>query len=278
LQAVSLVPIDYFRGEGGDKLAALIAKSGGIMGCVTRSSTGVHGKPLDDLDALLDRFFGLAAKHDLDIDCHVDETNDPNAAALPYLARAAIRHGYQGRVAAGHCCSLAVQPPEQADRTMDLLAEADVAVITLPTVNMYLQDRTGGRTPRWRGVTLVHELRKRGIRVAIAGDNCRDCFHAYGDYDMVDTFRQGVRILHLDHPLAAAPGLVGPAPAGIAGLPDHGQIAEGLPARFIVFNARSLNEIMSRPQSDRIVVDNGRRSSARAPDYSELWQDDRVTA
>jgi cytosine deaminase len=52
----------------------------------------------------------------------------------------------------------------------------------------------------------------------------------------------------------------------------------GAPARFIVFNARSLNEIVSRPQSDRIVIDNGRRSSARVPDYSELWRDDRVTA
>ena len=278
LQAVSLIPIDYFRGEGGDRLAALIAESGGIMGAVTRASTGVHGKPLEDLDALLDRFFSLAARHDLDIDLHVDETNDPNAAALPYVARAAIRHGYHGRVAAGHCCSLAVQSPEQADQTMDLLAEAGVAVITLPTVNMYLQDRAGGRTPRWRGVTLVHELRKRGIRVAMAGDNCRDCFHAYGDHDMVDTFRQGVRILHLDHPLAAAPVLVGTAPAGIAGLPDHGRISADVPARFIVFNARSLNEIMSRPQSDRIVIDNGRRSSARVPDYSELWPDEMVPA
>jgi cytosine deaminase len=143
---------------------------------------------------------------------------------------------------------------------------------------MYLQDRTGGRTPRWRGVTLVHELRKRGVRVAIAGDNCRDCFHAYGDHDMVDTFRQGVRILHLDHPLASAPALVGPLPAAIAGWSDLGRIMVGAPARFIVFNARSLNEIVSRPQADRIVIDNGRRSSARAPDYSELWRDDQATA
>ncbi len=276
LQAVSLIPIDYFRGEAGDRLAARIAESGGILGAVTRAAAGAHGKPLDDLDSLLDRFFGLAKQHDLDIDLHVDETNNPEAAALPYVAPAAIRHNYRGRVAAGHCCSLAVQPPDKADESLDLLAKADVAVITLPTVNMYLQDRAGGRTPRWRGVTLVHEMRKRGIRVAIAGDNCRDCFHAYGDYDMVDTFRQGVRILHLDHPLTEAPTLVGPAPAGIAGLAEHGRIGAGVPARLIVFNARSLNEVMSRPQSDRIVIDNGRRSTARIPDYAELWDNDMI--
>jgi cytosine/creatinine deaminase len=275
LQAVSLVPIDLFRDEAGDRLAALVAKSGGILGAVTRAAAATgHGVPLADLDALLDRLFRLAARHDLDIDLHVDETDDPKAAALPHVARAALRHRYQGRVVCGHCCSLAVQPEQQADQTLDLLAEAQVAVVTLPTVNMYLQDRTSGRTPRWRGVTLAHEMRRRGIALAVAGDNCRDCFHAYGDHDMIDTFRQAVRILHLDHPLTDAPALIGPAPARIANWAEHGRLAVGAPARLIVFNARSLNEVVSRPQSDRIVIDRGRRSRARVPDYSELWDDE----
>ena len=274
LQAVSLLPIDFFRDEWGERLAALVAQSGGVLGAVTRAvSSGVHGAPLDDLDVLLDRLFSLAKRHDLDIDLHVDETSDPNAAALPRVARAALRHGWRGRVTAGHCCSLAVQPEEEADRTLDLLAEAQVAVVTLPTVNLYLQDRGAGRTPRWRGVTLVHEMRRRGIAVAAAGDNCRDCFYAYGDHDMVDTFRQAVRILHFDHPLAEAPSLVGPQPAAIARL-AHGSLCEGAPARLIAFNARTLNEIVSRPQSDRIVIDRGRRSHASVPDYSELWEDE----
>src|SRR5262245_21061282 len=76
LQAVSLVPIDLFRDGGGDQLAALVAKSGGVLGAVTRAANGTHGALLDDLDALLDRIFSLAARHDLDLDFHVDETND----------------------------------------------------------------------------------------------------------------------------------------------------------------------------------------------------------
>ena len=90
-----------------------------------------------------------------------------------------------------------MQPDDVVDRTIDLLVEAEIAVVTLPTVNMYLQDRQAGRTPRWRGVTVVHEMLRRGIRVSAAGDNCRDSFFAYGDHDVVDTFRQAVRILHL---------------------------------------------------------------------------------
>jgi cytosine deaminase len=39
---------------------------------------------------------------------------------------------------------------------------------------------------------------------------------------------------------------------------------------LIVFNARTLNEVVSRHHADRVVID-GRRSEARVPDYSELW-------
>lgn len=272
LQAVSLCPIGLLEDEFGDQVATTVAKSGGLLGGVTRSAAADHGAPLANLDALLDRLFVLAARRDLDIDLHVDETDDAAAATLPFIARAAMRHGYKGRVVCGHCCSLAMQSPSEIDRTLDLLAEAEIAIVTLPTVNMYLQDRAKGRTPRWRGVTVVHEMLRRGIRVAAAGDNCRDSFYAYGDHDMLDTFRQAIRILHLDHPLAGAPALVGATPAAIGALSGHGRIATGAPARLMVFNARTINEIVSRPHSDRVVIASGERLRATVPDYSEIWE------
>jgi cytosine/creatinine deaminase len=274
LQAVALCPIDLLTDEFGDKVASIVAKSGGLLGGVTRASIGNHGAPLDNIEILLDRVFALATRHDLDIDLHVDETHDPLAATLPYVARAAVRHGYRGRVVCGHCCSLAMQSESDVDRTLDLVAEAEIAIVTLPTVNMYLQDRKEKRTPRWRGVTVVHEMQKRGIAVAAAGDNCRDSFHAYGDHDVLDTYRQAVRILHIDHPLTGTPALVSTVPAAMGGFSDHGRLAIGAPARLIVFNARTINEIISRPQSDRVVIDRGMRRDVTAPDYSELWQDD----
>jgi cytosine/creatinine deaminase len=278
LQAVSLCPIGLLEDEFGDRVAATVAKSGGLLGGVTRSTVGDHGAPLGNLDALLDRLFALAARHDLDVDLHVDETHDPAAATLPYVARAAMRHGYKGRVVCGHCCSLAMQPLSEIDRTLDLVAEAGIAIVTLPTVNMYLQDRTKGRTPRWRGVTVVHEMLKRGIRVAAAGDNCRDSFYAYGDHDVVDTFRQAVRILHLDHPLSGVPALVGASPALIGKFSDHGRLAAGAPARLIVFNARTINEIVSRPQADRVIIERGARLYTEMPEYSELWEVQRAAS
>ncbi len=273
LQAVSLCPIGLLQDEFGDRVAAMVAKSKGLLGGVTRAAVGDHAATLDNIDALLDRLFGLATRHDLDIDLHVDETHDPASATLAHVARAALRHRYKGRVVCGHCCSLANQPEDVIDRTLDLLADAEIAIVTLPTVNMYLQDRTPGRTPRWRGVTVIQEIRRRGIRVAAAGDNCRDSFYAYGDHDMLDTFREAVRITHLDHPLTGAAALVSTDPAAIGKFANHGRIAIGAPARLIVLNARTINEILCRPQSDRVVIDHGEILRVKPPDYSELWQD-----
>jgi cytosine deaminase len=87
---------------------------------------------------------------------------------------------------------------------------------------------------------------------------------------MVDTFRQGVRIFQLDHPVDLTPAMVGPVPASIIGLPNIGSITQGAEARLILFRARTLNEILSRPQSDRIVLDRGRRIVDPLPDYTEL--------
>ncbi len=276
IQAVSLCPIDILQDKFGDEVASIVARSGGLLGGVTRAALGNHGAPPANIDAMLDRLFALAGRYDLDIDLHVDETHDPTAATLPFIARAALRNGYRGRVVCGHCCSLAMQSAAEIDRTLDLLAQAEIAVVTLPTVNMYLQDRQKGRTPRWRGVTVVHEMLRRGIRVAAAGDNCRDSFYAYGDHDVVDTFRQSVRILHFDHPLGDAPALVGAMPSQIGQFEGHGRLSLRTPARLIVFNARTINEIVSRPQSDRQVIVHGEKLDAKAPEYAELWEAESV--
>jgi cytosine/creatinine deaminase len=265
LQAVALVPLDVYATPYGAVLADLVAASGGAMGGVTRATGGSHDTSLDDADALLDLLFGLAAARNLEVDLHVDESSDSDA--LPRVAAAVRRHGYEGRVTCGHCCSLSNLPEDRLAETIAGVAAAGIRIVTLPTVNLYLQDRRAGRTPRWRGITAVQELRAAGVPVAVAGDNCRDPFYAYGDHDMLDTFRQGVKIAHLDHPFGKAAALVGPAPAAIMGLPGAGTIAPGAPADLILMQAWSMNQVVARPQSDRTLLKRGRRLDARPPAY-----------
>ncbi|GEP11155.1 cytosine deaminase [Methylobacterium gnaphalii] len=270
LQGVGLVAIEAYGDDYGRRLADIVAESGGLLGGGLRPTAILQGSALSEMNDLLDRLFGLARERDLDVDLHVDEIDDPVAASLDVIARATVRNGYEGRVTCGHCCSLALQPADQAAATIARVAKAGISIVTLPTVNMYLQDRQWERTPRWRGVAPVKELAAAGVPFAIAGDNCRDGFYAYGDHDMLDTFRAGVRILHLDHPLQQAPSHVGPIPAAIMGLEHTGQIREGGSADLILLPARSLNEVVARPHADRIVLRAGRRITTKVPRYEEL--------
>ena len=135
---------------------------------------------------------------------------------------------------------------------------------------VYLQDRQPGRTPRWRGVTLLHELRNAGVPVAIAGDNCREHLVSLRGPRRVRYVQAGREDISPRPSAGHAAALVGRFLAAMIRAEPIGRIAAGGPARLILFAARSLNELGRRPQADRIVLNNGRRVRDRLPDYEEL--------
>ncbi|MEM1302558.1 MAG: cytosine deaminase, partial [Pseudomonadota bacterium] len=191
LQAACLVACPYITEDAFQTTADLVAGAGGVLGTVTY--------PNDDLQAQLDVFFAAAEARDLDVDFHVDETMDPTANTLRSIAQTVIDRGFDRAVTVGHLCSLSVMEEREALETLDVVARAGLHVVSLPMCNMYLQDRHAARTPRNRGITLVHEMAARGIPVSFASDNTRDPFYAYGDLDMLEVMREATRIGHLDH-------------------------------------------------------------------------------
>ena len=259
LQAVSLVNLDYFLTDDGVKLADKIAEVGGILGGI------VYMHP--ELDQQLDKIFQLAKERNLDLDFHADENGDLDSICLQKIAQTAIKHNFTGKILCGHCCSLSVQPPEMVEKTIALVKEANVSIVSLPMCNLYLQDRETQTTPRWRGVTRVKELKQAGINVALASDNCRDPFFGFGDHDMLEVFNQSVRIAHLDTPYLDWIASVTKIPASIMGLSYLGQIGVGLPANLIIFNSRYFSELLSRHQSDRQVIREGKIIKSILPKY-----------
>jgi cytosine deaminase len=264
LQAACLLGIDAARDTAWlDSLVRRVADAGGVLGAVTYM--------VPDLEELLDRIFGHAIAFGLDLDFHADETDDVAAVSLRKIAEAALRHKFEGKILVGHCCSLSRQPDAEVLDTLDKAARAGVGVVSLPMCNLYLQDRRhDGTTPRWRGVTLLHEMKARGIPVAVASDNTRDPFYAYGDLDMLEVYRLATRILHFDHPVADWPKAVASTPADIIRLPEAGRLTAGGPADFVIFKGRSWTELLSRPEGDRIVVRDGKAIERALPDYAEL--------
>lgn len=269
LQGVGLMgPDTILDAEKLRSVAVRTKAAGGILG----GSTAVH----PENPTIMRKLVEIAGELGLNIDLHTDESPDPAANALECLADAIIETGFTGSVVAGHCCSLAVQDDETAKRVIDKVARAGIAVVSLPMCNMYLQDRdnaNGVRTPRWRGVTLVNELKAAGVKVAIASDNTRDPFYAYGDLDGFEVFREGARILHFDHPQADAfswARVVTADPAAIAGFVYKAELAAGAPADVVLLKGRTWTELMSRPQSDRTVIRAGKAIDTTLPDYREL--------
>ncbi|MGL4439769.1 MAG: cytosine deaminase [Bosea sp. (in: a-proteobacteria)] len=245
-----------------DVVAAIKRHGSGILGAVTYMGP--------NLKTGLEVLFQAAIENGFDLDFHVDETNDPAAQSLEVIADTAIAMGFQGKILCGHCCSLALQMPQAEARIIDKVARAGIAVVSLPMCNMYLQDRTAGRTPRWRGVTLLHELKKVGVPVMVSSDNTRDPFYAYGDLDMLEVYREATRILQLDHSDSDWPAAITTTPAGVMQLDDGARIATSGAADLVLTRARSLTELLSRPQADRTVLIAGEAIDTTLPDYAEL--------
>src|SRR5947209_1214435 len=225
LQAVSLYPIDMalndeanFRG-----MVGTVARYGGLLGGLTFLGESPNAKT----DAALDKIFQAAIANGLDLDFHVDESDSPKARSLGQIANAALRHQFKGQIVAGHCCAPPLADPAQRAPIIAKVAEAAIAVVSLPMCNMYLQDRQSGRTPRWRGVAPLHELAAAGVAVMVASDNTRDPFYAYGDLDLIEVYREATRIAHFDHSDRPWIETIATTPADLMRLTGYGRITPG---------------------------------------------------
>lgn len=250
LQGVVLCGAASLMTSDGERLANLAAERADALG------PAIY--PSDELDANIARCFELAERRRLDLDFHVDETHGVLAHGLDRIADFALSRKFQGSIVCGHACSLSLHDDARAKATIEKLVTAKIGVVSLPSTNLYLQARQAGTTPAWRGVTRLHELRAHGVTVAVAGDNRQDAFYPFGDYDMLDVFRDAVRIAHLDMPMAGWVDSVSTGPASLMGLRDVCRIEPGARADFVVFPVRTAVEVLAQRGLGRQVVRNGR--------------------
>ena len=227
LECVNISPLGLFEDAMlAERIAATVAATpGGVLGGFVHTTN--HS------ELALRNLMAAAARHGLRVDLHADEELAPHARGVASAAKLAAEFGLHGRVACSHACALAVQDPHTALTTLDAVARAGVSLISLPSTNLLLQDATTGRTPRLRGITLVHEALARGIPVAFGSDNVQDAFNPVGRHDPVAALELAVLAAHIRPAFDMGSALVCNADALGAGARITSLV--GMPADLVIF-------------------------------------------
>jgi cytosine/creatinine deaminase len=214
-----------------------------------------------DLEAArshIDFCMALAARCGASVDMHIDETDDPASRTFELLLDATERYGWQGKVTASHCCSMAAWDREYLSKVVARAASLDVSVVTNPATNLLLQGRDDS-PPQRRGVPPIKALLDSGLRVAAGQDCIADAFYPFGAADQLQVAlilchaSQLSTPTEIDHALAA----VRHRAAEVVGLQDYG-VAPGSLANLIVLEAENSHEALRLQAKARWVVHRGR--------------------
>ncbi len=160
------------------------------------------------------RCFELALRFDVDVDMHVDETDDGSVRTLAMVVDETVRRGWQGRVSVGHVCALAAADDAYAEDIVSRCVAAGITVVANPVTNLVLQGR-GDRGLIRRGTTRVDELLAAGGNVAFGQDCINDGFYPFGRGAMLEVALISAHATHLatTDELATALSAVTSAPA-----------------------------------------------------------------
>ena len=206
----------------------------------------------------------LAADRGLAVDIHCDESDDPLSRHIETLANATQKLGLHGRVAGSHLTSMHSMDNYYVAKLLPLIAEAGVAAIPNPLINIVLQGRHDSY-PKRRGLTRVPELLAAGVDVGFGQDCVLDPWYSLGTADMLDVAFMGLHVAQMTSPedMRRCFDLVTSAPAKIMNLDNYG-LAPGRAASLVVLEASDKIEAI-RLRATRLVVVSKGRIVARTP-------------
>ncbi len=186
----------------------------------------------------------LAHKHDLLVDVHCDEIDDPESRFLEVLAAEALKLDYGSRVTASHTCAMGSYNDHYCSRLFRLLKKSGLRFLSMPTESLHLQGRFDG-FPKRRGLTRVPELLDAGLKVAFGQDSIRDPWYPLGNGNLLRTLDVGLHACHMLGMgwIERSLELITDNGAAALDLKAYG-IEEGLPARCVVLQGQSPYEVL----------------------------------
>lgn len=137
--------------------------------------------------------FEIAKEYNRDIDGHVDETDDPISRNLEVVAKYALKHGWQGRVTAGHVTASHSWDPAYRYRIIPLIKKAGITIVPNPLINIHLQGRLDFY-PKRRGMAPIKQFLENGVNVALGHDCIMDPWYPLGVGDMLQVLFMAIHI------------------------------------------------------------------------------------
>jgi cytosine deaminase len=214
---------------------------------------------VEDHLSFIDLMFNLAKRFNLPLDFHVDESDEPDARALEYLAEKTIAVGYEGKVTAGHCCSLAAVDDNTAKRVINKVKKAGISIVALPSCNLFLMGR-GDNQPIRRGVTRIKEFIQAGVNLSYSSDNIRDPFRPFGNANLLEEGLLTAQVAQMGGQLGDFDNILKMGtynPAKAMALTDYG-LTEGCHADLVVLAASSPTEAIINNSTKLYVLKKGK--------------------
>ncbi len=220
----------------------------------------VGAVPYNDTSAEehIDIVFKIAKKYDKDLDLHQDFKDDYEGQSIEYLARKTIAEGYQGRVSVGHMTSIGAMPDDKLKPILELMAEADITVMSLPMTDLHL----GGRKDEYnvrRALTPIRKLRDAGVNVVLASNNIRNPFTPYGNGDLLQVAMLAIPVAHLggSDDIGTVLPMITTNPARALGLKGYG-IKEGNEADLVLSDVKKYADLILDVPQRLFVIKSGK--------------------
>ncbi|MEZ5722085.1 MAG: amidohydrolase family protein [Paracoccaceae bacterium] len=266
LQLVAFPQDGLYRAEGArDNLLRALDMGVDVVGGIPHFE-----RTMEDGRASVRDLCEIAAERGLPVDMHCDETDDPLSRHIETLACETQRLGLGGRVVGSHLTSMHSMDNYYVSKLLPLIAEAGVAAIPNPLINIVLQGRHD-TYPKRRGLTRVKEMQAMGIPVGWGQDCVRDPWYSLGTADMLDVAFMGLHVAQMTSPeeMKRCFDMVTEVNAAIIGMEGYG-LTEGAVGSLVVLDAGDPIEAV-RLRPDRLaVISKGKVVSRQARNDARL--------
>jgi len=173
-------------------------------------------------------------------------------------------------VTGSHLTSMHSMDNYYVSKLLPLIAEAGVAAIANPLINITIQGRHDSY-PKRRGITRVPELLAAGVTVAFGHDCVMDPWYSLGSADMLEVAHMGLHVAQMTgrDAMTQCFEAVTLAPAKILGLEGYG-LEVGCHADLVMLQARDPIEAIRLKAPRLRVLRRGKTVARRDPAVTQL--------